>query len=320
MGTVPSGISGGMATGAKNTGLPVLGGQFGTNQYSPASGIPSMSPTQGPNGGVSSPMTNPVASASVTGTVPTAGGTRGAVGTPTSAPGAMSGAQPQPINTAPAQAGGAVGTGAPATGAAGSNAPANNGNPIAGYSPQQTAALQKQLNDTYGAGEGGELFSLMQNLGSNDSSYMQAYQAAMSKSTAEGLSTIQTGLGNSGVSANSSAAAIEQGDYLSGVTSQEGLQEQQLLQTQQGEAIGLTESTEGQTAAENSTSWLNTLSQVVGIGSQVAGAVTGTSGLASLFGGGSPSTIPTLSGSGAGAQLPGAISGSYAGPMPLSIG
>jgi hypothetical protein len=86
-----------------------------------------------------------------------------------------------------------------------------------------------------------------------------------------------------------------------------------------GDAINLTESTEQQTAAENSTSWLNTLSQVVGIGSQVVGDVTGTAGLSSLFGGGG-GTVPSLSGSGTGAQLPGAISGNYAGPMPLSIG
>lgn len=293
MGTIPVGAAGGAVTGQANKGMPVLAGQAGTNGYSPASGIPATGPMAGPKNGIQPINTSPVASA-------------GAMGTP----GAMSGTPPQPV--------GAGGTPTPGTGAgtsSSSGAPvANNGNPIAGYTPQQTQQLQKQLNDTYGAGEGGELFSLMSNLGSNDSSYMTAYNQAMSKQTAEGQATLSTAQGNAGISANSSTAAIENADYQSGVASQAGLQEQQLLQTQQGEAIDLTKSTEGATAAENSTSWLNTLSQVVGIGSQVAGIA------GSFMTGGATSAIPSLSGSGAGAQLPGAMSGGYAGPMPLSIG
>jgi hypothetical protein len=296
MGTVPVGAAGGAVTGQANKGMPVLAGQSGTNGYSPASGIPATGPMAGPKNGIQPINTSPVASA-------------GAMGIP----GAMSGQPPQPINTPPGTSsspGTGAGTSSPASGAT----PVNNGNPIAGYTPQQTQQLQKQLNDTYGAGEGGELFSLMSNLGSNDSSYMTAYNQAMSKQTAEGQATLSTAQGNAGISANSSTAAIENADYQSGVASQAGLQEQQLLQTQQGEAIDLTKSTEGATAAENSTSWLNTLSQVVGIGSQVAGIA------GSFMTGGATSAIPSLSGSGAGAQLPGAMSGGYAGPMPLSIG
>jgi hypothetical protein len=315
MGTVPVGAAGGAVTGQANKGMPVLGGQAGTNQFSPASGIPSTGPTAGPKNGIQPINTSPVASAGAM------GNPNAPINTPPGAinsGGAMSGTPPQPVGTPPSTgtSGGSSSSGA---------TPVNNGNPIAGYTPQQTQQLQKQLNDTYGAGEGGELFSLMQNLGSNDSSYMQAYNQAMSKQTAEGQATLSTAQGNAGISANSSTAAIENADYQSGVQSQAGLQEQQLLQTQQQGAINLTESTEGATAAENSTSWLNTLSQVVGIGAQVAGAVTGTAGLASLIPGGG-GTVPSLSGSGAGgsgqlpAQLPGAISGGYAGPMPLSIG
>lgn len=314
MATVPVGVAGGAVTGQANKGMPVLGGQAGTNQFSPVSAIPSTGPTAGPNNGIQPINTSPVASAGAM------GNPNAPINTPPGAinsGGAMSGTPPQPTGSGSNSSSGTSSSGSSAAPGA---TPVNNGNPIAGYTPQQTAALQKQLNDTYGAGEGGELFSLMQNLGSNDSSYMTAYNQAMSKQTAEGQASLSTAQGNAGISSNSSTAAIENADYQSGVQSQAGLQEQQLLQTQMGDAINLTESTEGATAAENSTSWLNTLSQVVGIGSQVVGDVTGTAGLSSLFSGSGGGTVPSLSGSGSGAQLPGAMSGGYAGPMPLSIG
>lgn len=307
MATVPVGVAGGAVTGQANKGMPVLGGQAGTNQYSPASGIPVMGPLAGPNSGISPVHTSPVASSGTTGVPP--GTIPGAI----NSSGAMSGTPPQPIGAQPT-----TGT---SSGTSSSGAPvANNGNPIAGYTPQQTADLQKQLNDTYGKGEGGVLFSLMQNLGSNDSSYMTAYNQAMSKQTAEGQASLTTAQGNSGISANSSAAAIENADYQSGIQAQAGLQEQQLLQTQQGEAIDLAKSTEGATAAENSTSWLNTAAQVVGIGATLAGVPGAAGALPGLFQSPGAGTVPSMSGSGAGAQLPGAISGGYAGPMPLSIG
>jgi hypothetical protein len=310
MATVPVGAAGGAVTGQANKGLPVLGGQAGSNGLNPASGIPTTGPLAGPQNGIRPINTSPVASAGTMGTVP--GGGVSPINTPPTAinsGGAMSGTPPQPVGAPPTTGAGA--------GSSSSGTPvANNGNPIAGYTPQQTANLQKQLNDTYGKGEGGELFSLMQNLGSNDSSYMQAYNQAMSKQTAEGQASLTTAQGNSGISANSSAAAIENADYQSGVQAQAGLQEQQLLQTQMGDAIGLTESTEQETAAENSTSWLTTAAEV----GQTIGTFTSAAG--SLFGGkgSGTGTIPTMSGSGVGAQLPGAISGGYAGPMPLSIG
>lgn len=305
MATVPVGVAGGAATGAQNKGLPVLGGSSGRNQFSPAGSIPGAGAIPGPSQGVRPVATSPVASAGVTGQPPSINGG-----------GAMSGAPPTAIATQPT----AVSTTSPAAGTT-----STAGNALAGYTPQQTQQLQKQLNDTYGKGEGTLLYSLLNSLGSNDSAYMSAYNQAMSKQTAEGMATIDTGLGNAGISANSSAAAIEKGDYMSGVTAAAGMQEQQLIQTQTQDAIGLVQGMQSATAAENSTSWLNTAAQVVGIGATLAGVPGASQGMASLFSQ-NPGTVPTMSGgggagsAGAGATLPGAISGGYAGPMPLSIG
>lgn len=312
MATVPVGVAGGAVTGQANKGMPVLGNSAGNNQFSPVSAIPGGRAGGSPVNGVSKPITSPVASAGVTGQPPsTVPG--GPMVKPT--PGGNVQALASPATQTPT---------ATATATAATTPAGNNGNTLAGYTPQQTQQLQKQLNDIYGKGEGGLLGSLLMNLGSNDSSYMDAYHQAMSKSTAEGMATLDTSLGNAGISSNSSAAAIEKGDYMSGVTAQEGMQEQQLLQTQQQEAISLTQGLQSDAKAENSTSWLDTLSQVVGIGSGIAGIAGDvmTGGLSSMFKG----SIPSLSGSaGAGsagqaAQLPGAISGGYAGPVPISIG
>lgn len=260
MATVPVGVAGGQATGAKNAGLPVLGGQSGRNQFSPVVTSGTKATTQtGPANGTQPIVTNPVASsASITGQAPSA-----------------TQATAAPINTQPTQAN-------------------TSGNPLAGYTPEQDQQLQKQLNDTYGKGEGQLLYSLLNNLGGSDSSYMQAYQQAMGNTQAEGLATIDTSLGNAGISANSSAAAIEKGDYLSSLGAQEGLQEQQLLQTQQQETIGLVQGMQGQTSAENSSSWLNTLAQVGQAAAPFVGMATG--GIMSAT---ATPTVPTLNTAGA---------------------
>lgn len=309
MGSVPIGVPGGQATGQKNMGMPVPNSGSGRNGMSPITSTIARGsvPGGGPVNGVNKPITSPVASPIVTGKPPST----------FQGPGQQNHALSTPATQTPPSS---------ATATAATTPAGNNGNTLAGYTPQQTQQLQKQLTDIYGKGEGGLLGSLLMNLGSNDSSYMDAYHQAMSKSTAEGMATLDTSLGNAGISANSSAAAIEKGDYMSGVVSQEGLQEQQLIQQQQQEAIGLTQGLQNDSRDENSTSWLDTAAQVVGIAGTVAGDVTGLGaigkGVSSLF----SKTIPTLSGGGGagsagpGAQLPGAISGGYAGPIPLSIG
>jgi hypothetical protein len=297
MGTVP-GLAGGMATGQRNAGIPVPGNTMGLNQNSPITGGNMPPPSVGTRPGSAVP------GAGGTGSAPAfkaPGGNVQALGSP-SVPGSVS-----PINTPPVAATGATGT-PPASAS---------GNPI---TQKQQTDLNRQLTDIYGSGTGSTLAGLIGDLGSNDSSYMQAYNAAMAKQTAEGVSTIGTSLGNAGISANSSASAIEKGDYLSGVTAQAGLQEQQLLQTQQQTEAGLLQGVQSDSAKETGTSWLDTLGQVVGIAGDAVGAVTGLSSIggsvSSLFKGAAPGAIP---GGSAAPQLPGAFSGGYAGPMPSSI-
>ena len=135
------------------------------------------------------------------------------------------------------------------------------------------ANLNKQLTDEYGKGVGGTLASEIENLGSADSSYMKAYENAMAMPNSEQLTTLQTQLGNEGISGNSSTAALASADLLSQETSQEGLQEQQLLQSNVAESVGLTESLEGTAnKAQQDTGW-SIFGSVIG---DIGGAVAGT--------------------------------------------
>lgn len=139
-----------------------------------------------------------------------------------------------------------------------------------------TANQNKQLTDTFGKGTGSLLASEISNLGSDDSSYMQAYEKAMAGTNAENLATLNTTLGNEGISSNSSTAAIENADFEAGVTSQEGLQEQQLQMNDLNQLIGLTESIEAPSVAEvNSGGFLNDLGQVIGDAGSIASDIEG---------------------------------------------
>jgi hypothetical protein len=147
-----------------------------------------------------------------------------------------------------------------------------------GYTPGGvTQAAQHQLNDVYGQGVGGQIGSLEANLGSGDSTYMQAYQAAMAQPNAENMATLQTSLSNAGVGMNSSTAAIAQSDLLTGETAQEGLQEQQLQQTDQQNLLGLVQGTQSAANKQASTSVWGDIGSVLGsIGSDVGTALGST--------------------------------------------
>jgi hypothetical protein len=123
-------------------------------------------------------------------------------------------------------------------------------------------ASTSELTNIFGQGIGGDIGSVIDNLGSNDSTYMQAYMNAMAQPNAENLATLNTTLGNSGVGANSSTAAIANADFQTGVTAQEGLQEQQLQQTDEQNLIGLLESTESAGNKQAGTSIWQTLGNV----------------------------------------------------------
>lgn len=141
--------------------------------------------------------------------------------------------------------------------------------PIASSAPVSTPttvsdAENKQLIDIYGKGTGSLLSSEILNLGSNDSTYMQAYKNAMAPTNAENLAILNTTLGNEGIGADSSTAAIENADFMKGVTTQEGLQEQQLQMNDLAQLLGLTESTMGDSAKEvSSGGFLNDLGAVL---------------------------------------------------------
>lgn len=153
-----------------------------------------------------------------------------------------------------------------------STVPTANGTPDL-TSGVDTSKLSKQLIDEYGKGVGGLLTSELTNLGSADSSYMKAYESAMAMPNSEALSTLQTQLGNEGVSGNSSTAALATADLLSQQSAQEGLQEQQLLQSNIAEELGLTQGLQSTAnKAQQDTGW-SIFGSVLG---DIGGAVAST--------------------------------------------
>lgn len=149
--------------------------------------------------------------------------------------------------------------------------PISNSNPSIPYNQQN---LDKQMKDEYGKGEGSLISGLVSSLGSSDDAYMQAYEKAMAQPNAEQMATLETDLGNEGISGDSSTAAIAKADLLSGETADEGLQEQQLKQNDLAQLLGLTESLEGvSNKAQQDTGWSIFGSVLGDVGGAVAGAL-----------------------------------------------
>jgi hypothetical protein len=151
------------------------------------------------------------------------------------------------------------------------------------FSTQQQTNSGKQLTDVFGKGVGGDINSVINNLGSNDSTYMQAYQNAMANPNAEASASLLTTLGNAGVSANSSTAAIGLADLGGQETSQEGLQEAQLQQTDEQNLIGLLQGTQGAANKEASTSVWGDIGSVLGAVGADAGAALGSTDLTKII-------------------------------------
>lgn len=151
--------------------------------------------------------------------------------------------------------------------------------PTANMTAQQQQELQKQLVDTFGKGEGNLLDTVLGSIGGGDDAYMQAYEAAMAQPNAENLATLNTTLGNSGIGANSSTSAIANADFQSGITAQEGLQEQGLQMNDLQQLLGLTEGLENPSAQEvSSGGFLNDFASIMGsIGAIIPGASGGAS-------------------------------------------
>lgn len=172
----------------------------------------------------------------------------------------------------------------------------NNSVPVTSVGPPSTAMPsssliapeeQKQLTDIYGKGTGNLLASEISNLGSEDSSYMQAYKKAIAPINAENLATLNTTLGNEGISSDSSTAAIENADFMSNVTAQEGLQEKQLQMNDLAQLLGLTESTMSDSRDEvSSGGFLNDIGAVLNAlpGGSILGKMFSGAGKASGIG------------------------------------
>lgn len=259
--------------GMNNIGVPVLNNQstLSPTQSSPISPVAPMSPLRGGHG---EPVATPIL------------GTTGTLGTPVTNPlepgqtilGGQKGkmpaqqaysAVPTPgtgtlsstgSTIAPTQ-GGAIPIQQPlsstATGATAST------NPLNSMTPQQQQELLKQLKDIFGKGEGSLLNSLIGSIGGSDDAYMQAFIQAMQGPNAQNLANLNTTLGNSGISMDSSTAAIANALFQSNVSSEEGLQEQQLKMNDLAQLIGLTQGLQGASASEvSSGGFLNDLASV----------------------------------------------------------
>lgn len=137
-------------------------------------------------------------------------------------------------------------------------------------------STSNELNNIFGSGVGGLINSEIANLGSQNSSYMQNYENAMAPENAENLASLQTTLGNEGVGANSSTAAIAQSNFETGVSSQEGLQEQQLQMNDLSQLLGLTESIEQPAQEAQQNTWESELGSVLGeVGGTAGGIMLG---------------------------------------------
>jgi hypothetical protein len=213
----------------------------------------------------------------------TPGGSTGAPAMPGggAAPGGSTG---NPIGTVPGA------PPAPTTGASplgpGGAAPG-----IAGFNTQEQTALQSSLAGTFHTGYGTYLEQLLNSQGGYNSQLTQqnvdATIAAMQTNINKGYGTLQTELGQQGVSPNSSTAALENSMYMSDATTQENAIAAQdyfnMWNASQGREFSLAQSIEGPMASEKaSESWQNTLGAIGGFIGDLSGI-----GYSSSSGGGS---------------------------------
>jgi hypothetical protein len=135
------------------------------------------------------------------------------------------------------------------------------------------------FNDTYGKGTAGAITSVLQNLGTSTDSAVQALINNTNLEAGKQYSNIQATQAASGITPDSSTAALAAGDFYSTVNSNlqsqvagmESNQENTLLQTllNEGAAHGPDEST-----FEKIASAIPGLSSIVGSGSSAASSIT----------------------------------------------
>lgn len=111
-------------------------------------------------------------------------------------------------------------------------------------------ALQKQLNDIYGAGVGGSLFSLLNNMSGTDSTILQEYIQSLQPQMASAQSNVNAALGAGGVSANSSVSALADANLQSQEFSSIASESAALTQNQEQMTAQILEGTESASAKE----------------------------------------------------------------------
>jgi hypothetical protein len=152
--------------------------------------------------------------------------------------------------------------------------------------PQSTdpnqSLLQKQETDIYGKGVGGEITSLLGSIGGVDSSSLQNYIASLQPQEAAAQANVNTQLGASGVSGNSSVAAIADSNLQSQETAAIAGESAQLQQSGQNLEASILTGQEQSAAQEVSASGWSVFGDVLGsIGTdaaQAAGAIAKVGG------------------------------------------
>lgn len=158
--------------------------------------------------------------------------------------------------------------------------------------------LQKQLLDIYGKGIGGSLYDLLNNMSGTNSTILQEYIQSLVPQEAKAQANLNSSLGASGVSGNSSVAALGNANLQAQEFADISGESASLTQNQENLTAQLLTGMSGAASKEVATSGWSTFGNVMG-------AITGDIG--ALVGGGSPDTS---FGSGYGGFTPDTISGS----------
>jgi hypothetical protein len=138
-------------------------------------------------------------------------------------------------------------------------------------------SLAGDFEATYGQGTGTAITNLLSNMGTVDSGAIQATIANTDLAAGKQYANIQSGEAASGVTANSSTAALAGGDFYSGVNSQ--LQqtigsEEESEQTQELQTL-LDEGTAHGASGSTTDSVMGGVTDALEIGGAVAGAAVG---------------------------------------------
>jgi hypothetical protein len=194
------------------------------------------------------------------------------------------------VNTAQAST---TGSAVPATSTSASSS--TNGFITNANNPNGQNALQKQLDDIYGSGVGGSLYSLLNGMSGTDSTILQEYIQSLQPQMATAQANTNAALGAGGVSANSSVAAIADSNLQSQETAAVAGESANLTQSQEQLTASLLSGMENKAAAETATSAWSTLGNVVGDISQDVGAVIHGSSGATNTGNAGAASVPSNS-------------------------